>query len=205
MPLIRVDLPTPKQLRGGWAAKAAICAAYGWDDTTYAKEDLWFSHDGGGNWACIRFMGTDQAVLLGHDHEGSETYFRDAARDFGEEETDLLKDAPSWWEEAIETAPYGPYIGFIYGWDGNQWLRSDYEEDDGFSMLGLLASLKVEGGNSLSDAVRDFERPANRQDIEALVNADGEVTEQLLERVMPNYNIKAGAEAAKNFLLAKLD
>ena len=205
MPLIRLDIPSPKRLRGGWAAKAAINTAYGWGEFVYAKEDLWYYHDGGGNWACIRFLTKGKAVLFGHDHEASKTYFRESAIYFGEKETDLLKDAPNWWEEAIRHPPDGPYIGFIYGWDGTQWLRSDYVENDGFSMMGLLNSLRIEGHNSLSDCVEFFERPVNLQHIQALVDADADICEQLLGQVMPNYDLHAGTLAAKRFLLAKLD
>ena len=94
MPLVNVDLPNPITFRGGWAALAAVCASRGWTDDVYADDDQWCYHDGGGNWACVRFRENGRAVLLGHDHEHSETYFREAATYFEEEETDLLKDAP---------------------------------------------------------------------------------------------------------------
>ena len=191
-------------MRGGWAAHAAVYNAYGWDDSLYATEDLWFFHDGGGNWACIRFLGKNKAVLFGHDHEYSEAFFRDTAKDFGFEETDLLKDAPSWWGDAIEPSPYGPYIGFIYGWDGTTWQRADYSENDGFTKVGLLDMIKLKGPNSISDAIKHFERTVVEQDLEALVAADGAITKDLLEAVMPGYNIELGVEAANRFLLAEL-
>ena len=204
MALVEVKIPTPGEMRGGWAAHAAVYNAYGWDDSLYATEDLWFFHDGGGNWACIRFLGKNKAVLFGHDHEYSEAFFRDTAKDFGFEETDLLKDAPSWWGDAIEPSPYGPYIGFIYGWDGTTWQRADYSENDGFTKVGLLDMIKLKGPNSISDAIKHFERTVVEQDLEALVAADGAITKDLLEAVMPGYNIELGVEAANRFLLAEL-
>ena len=204
MALVEVKIPTLGEMRGGWAAHAAVYNAYGWDDSLYATEDLWFFHDGGGNWACIRFLGKNKAVLFGHDHEYSEAFFRDTAKDFGFEETDLLKDAPSWWGDAIEPSPYGPYIGFIYGWDGTTWQRADYSENDGFTKVGLLDMIKLKGPNSISDAIKHFERTVVEQDLEALVAADGAITKDLLEAVMPGYNIELGVEAANRFLLAEL-
>ena len=142
--------------------------------------------------------------MFGHDHEYSEAFFRDTAKDFGFEETDLLKHAPSWWGDAIEPSPYGPYIGFIYGWDGTTWQRADYSENDGFTKVGLLDMIKLKGPNSISDAIKHFERTVVEQDLEALVAADGAITKDLLEAVMPGYNIELGVEAANRFLLAEL-
>lgn len=205
MPLVEVNIPTPSEMRGGWAAHAAVYNAYGWDDGLYATEDLWFFHDGGGNWACIRFLERNRAVLFGQDHEYSETFFRDAAKDFGYEETDLLKDAPSWWEEGITPTPFGPYIGFVYGWNGIQWSRAEYTTNDGFKQVGLLDAIKIRGPNSISDAVEYFKRPVVEKDLEALVAADGAITYELLEAVMPRYNVQLGVEAANRFLLVNLD
>src|SRR5690349_2626430 len=69
MSLVDVDLPSPAQMRGGWAAFAAVLASRGWGRDAYAEPDQWLYHDGGGNWACLRFVEKDKVVLLGHDHE----------------------------------------------------------------------------------------------------------------------------------------
>jgi len=90
MSLVEVSLPSPAQLRGGWAAMAAVCVSRGWTDSVWAEGQAWFFHDGGGNWATLRFVGDGRAVLIGHDHEYTETYFRDAAKYLQEPETDLL-------------------------------------------------------------------------------------------------------------------
>lgn len=74
MALVEVNLPPPSALRGGWAALAAVCAARGWGDVVYAMPDQWLYHDGGGNWACLRFVEKDKLLLIGHDHEYSDTY-----------------------------------------------------------------------------------------------------------------------------------
>jgi len=95
MALLTLALPSPSSLRGGWAAMSAVCAARGWLDSAYATDTEWHYHDGGGNWACLRFVGDSRAVLLGNDHEYSDTYFREAATYFQEEETNLLAEAPA--------------------------------------------------------------------------------------------------------------
>lgn len=127
-----------------WSALAAVLAAYGprWAESVYSDGSTWHYDDGGGNWADIRFVGDERAVLLGHDHEYSETYFRAASEYFGEPEIDLLSGCPPWWAEAIgdyleHIDTHGMWIGFIYGYDGGTWTRADYDADDGFTSLNL--------------------------------------------------------------------
>ena len=80
-PLITIDLPSPLEMRSGWALQAAMSAARGWTDDADIHADCkqWFFHDGGGNWAALRFYSEDKIVLLGNDHEYSNTYFGSAA------------------------------------------------------------------------------------------------------------------------------
>ncbi|MET3861641.1 hypothetical protein ABIE38_002577 [Dietzia sp. 2505] len=139
-----IDLPRPDTMAPRWSALAAVLAAYGprWAESAYSDGSTWHYDDGGGNWADIRFVGNERAVLLGHDHEYSETYFRGAAEYFREPETDLLAGCPPWWAEAIgdyleRIDTHGMWIGFIYGYDGGTWTRADYSADDGFSSLNL--------------------------------------------------------------------
>jgi hypothetical protein len=79
-------------------------------------------------------------VLLGHDHEYSETYFAEAAAYFGEPETDLLAGAPDWWTPPVRAAATpDQWVGFVYGFDGAAWWRAPYDVADGFTSLGLPA------------------------------------------------------------------
>ena len=209
MPLIRLALPTPAALRGGWAALAAVCAAQGWTGDVYATPDAWFYHDGGGNWVILRFLGQGRAVLLGNDHEYSQTYFGAAATYFGEEETDLLKDAPAWWREALDPSPLGEWIGFVYGWDGTAWHRADYTAPDGFDAVGLLRACSLADLGTLQDysTLHDYTEEApgltgspNREALAALVRADGHLTPALVERAAPGWDAEAGARAGRAFL-----
>lgn len=208
MSLVILDLPSPASLRGGWAAFSAVCASRGWKDDSYATTDEWRYHDGGGNWACLRFLGDGRGVLVGHDHEYSETYFGEAAEYFNEEETDLLANAPDWWRQNLSGSPFGDWLGFIYGWDGMRWQRASYEKSDGFKMLGLLECCSTNNTDQLAKHAADAPglngyAPCPEA-LAALVNADASVNRHLLESVVPGWDIVAGVAAARKFLEAKL-
>ena len=59
------------------------------------------------------FLDNRRAVLLGNDHEYSETYFGSAAEYFDTEETDLLADTTDWWSRNLDPSLFGEWIGFI--------------------------------------------------------------------------------------------
>ncbi|KXJ40977.1 MAG: hypothetical protein AXA67_07045 [Methylothermaceae bacteria B42] len=155
---------------------AAVLAARGWgDDVCALSSNQWLYHDGGGNWAKLHFVDKSRAVLFGHDHEYSETYFGEAAEYFGEEETDLLKDAPDWWGEALNPEPQGPWIGFIYGWNGEKWQRASYDKGDGFDDVGLLAACSIRDTELIKGYISEFNSEAadaypSTSDYEAIIN-----------------------------------
>lgn len=151
MSLIAVDLPSPVELRARWAAAAAVLAALGFADAATASKGRWHYDDGGGNWCDLVLRADGRAVLFGHDHEYSETYFRSAATYFHEEETDLLAGAPGWWADQLPSDTEGVWVGFVYGWDDG-WSRAPYDLPDGFTSIGLRAV----SDENLLDLVRDF-------------------------------------------------
>lgn len=205
MSLIMVNIPSPTELRGGWAALAAVFAARGWKDVAFAANNQWLFHDGGGNWACLRFKEKDKVVLIGHDHEYSETYYGEAAEYFGEEETDILKGAPEWWGFDLDPQPFGEWIGFIYGWDGQKWQRSNYKKKDGFKEVRLLEACSI---NNNTKYLNDYALGApglngqspDPEALKALVLANAAIDHALLEDVVPGWDIKAGISAAHRFL-----
>ncbi|WP_433505217.1 hypothetical protein ACQP04_01065 [Pseudonocardia halophobica] len=135
MTLVALDLSTPAEMRGRWAAFAAICATRGWAGSCFAEPGRWHYDDGGGNWADLRLLG-DRAVLIGNDHEYSDTYFRAAAEYFGEPETDLLAGAPDWWAPPAEAAAAaGEWVGLVYGFDGG-WSRAPTRSPTGSAASG---------------------------------------------------------------------
>lgn len=138
MTLVSVDLPAPAELGRRWAVAAAVQAAVGFGTHCHAAGPVWHYDDGGGNWTDLHLLGGGRAVLLGNDHEYSETYFRGAAEYFDEEETDLLAGAPAWWDVLANYAD-DDWVGFIYGFDGATWSRADHDLDDGFASIGLPA------------------------------------------------------------------
>ena len=185
---------------------AAVLAARGWDGDVYATPNQWLYHDGGGNWAGLRFQDQNRAVLLGHDHEYSDTYFGEVARYFEKEETDLLADAPDWWSRELDPPPLGEWISFIYGWDGHRWQRVAYGQHDGFEQVGLLRACSVGSSELLSQFVVDAPGlrggPPDPIALSALVAADGDVTDAILKAVVPGWDIAAGVAAARKFLEA---
>lgn len=204
--LITLSIPSPKELRGGWAAMAAICAAQGWENDIYATSDQWFYHDGGGNWVCLRFKEKNKAILIGHDHEYSETYYGEAAKYFKEEQTNILADAPEWWSFDMSPEPFGEWIGFVYGWDGEKWQRASYNKPDGFEDIGLLNACSVNGFETLGEYSigapgNNGVAPSNEK-LKKLVEADANISPEILESVVPGWDIDAGIEAAKRFLEA---
>jgi hypothetical protein len=205
--LVPVDLPTPAAMRGRWAAFAAVVAARGWADMCHADGSVWHFDDGGGNWAELHHAGGGRAVLVGHDHEYSDTYFGPAAAYFGEEETDLLAGAPDWWAPPVRRLVAAEHwVGFVYGFDGTSWARAPYDAEDGFREVGLPArdddrcrELVVE---FTQDAPGLAGRPPDVAAIDALIAADADVSPALVAAVVgpTGWDTAAGAAAARRFL-----
>lgn len=198
MTLVEVPLPGPLSMRGRWAAFAAVCAARGWADSCHADGEVWHYDDGGGNWARMRLLDAGRAVLFGHDHEYSETYFRDAADYFDEEETGLLAGAPPWWGEALEGhKAVGEWVGFVYGHEDGVWRRAAYELDDGFEAVNVPAVDDLR----CRELIAEFtEGRAAEEAVTALIAADGEVDEALVAAVVPaGWDVAAGVAAARRF------
>lgn len=204
MSLIDIDLPSPAALRGGWAALAAVMAARGWTRDVCATADEWRFHDGAGNWACLRFVGPDKVLLVGYDHEYSETYYGEAANYFGETQTDILAGAPDWWNTRLEPILVGDWIGFVYGWNGHTWQRAAYDVADGFEQLGLLKACSIGGTGSLAQYAVDAPGLQGAKPdagmLAELVAADAAIAPALLQQVVPGWDIGAGVTAARKFL-----
>lgn len=208
MSLQPLDLPVPVDLNHRWAAIAAINASRGWDHVT-CEGPLRYHDDGGGNWAAMVLLPQGRVLLWGHDHEYSDTYFREAAAYFGEPETDLLAGAPAWWGEALAAHHHqhlGEWVGFVYGWEGGRWQRADYEPDDGFTALSL-PMLSHEA--TVQDLVSALEskslgsaRPVDLQLVDGLVMAGPAMTAEQLRAVLPpSLDSAAGAARAARFRL----
>jgi hypothetical protein len=205
--LVALDLPLPREMRGRWAAFAAVCAARGWGNSCHADGPVWHFDDGGGNWADLHHVGAGRAVLVGHDHEYSDTYYDTAAEYFDEPETDLLADAPGWWAPpARAVLDRGLWVGFVYGYEDGVWQRAAYELSDGFTSVGLPA---VDDGRCrelivefTQDAPGLAGRAADPHSVDALIAADAEVTEAHVTAVIgpTGWHPAAGAAAAREFL-----
>ena len=196
MALVPVDLPSPREMRGRWAAFSAVMAALGYGDSSNADRGPWYYDDGGGNWAELHRLDGDRAVLLGHDHEYSETYYHLAAEYFGEEDTDLLAGAPDWWGEPVRaTEEPGRWIGFVYGYEDGKWQRVEYDLADGFESVDP----PLVSDHRCHELIAAFtsESPA----IDVLVAAGAEVTEEQVAAVVgPSKDAAAGVVAARKFV-----
>jgi hypothetical protein len=204
--LVPVDVPDPAWMRGRWAAFAAVCAARGWGRSCHADGPVWHFDDGGGNWADLHHVGAGRAVLIGHDHEYSETYYATAAEYFEEPETDLLAGAPAWWEPPVRAAlDRGLWVGFAYGFTDGGWLRADYALDDGFAAVGLPATSDERCRELVVEFAQDAPGLAGADPdphaVDALIAADAAVTDAHVAAVVgaTGWDPAAGAAAAREF------
>lgn len=76
---VPIDLPAPMAMRRRWAAVAAVVAARGWGRMCHADGPVWQVDVSGGNGVELHHVGGGRAVLVGHDHEYSDTYYGEAA------------------------------------------------------------------------------------------------------------------------------
>ena len=201
MALVEVELPDPTWMRARWAAFAAVCAARGRPDSCNEDGVVWHYDDGGGNWADLHRLGGGRALLIGHDHEYSETYHGRAAEYFGEDGTDLLAGAPDWWAPAVgEAETAGLWVGFAYGFEDGTWRRAEYEPDDGFDSLDPPFADDARCRDLITSFTQDHAPP---DAVDALIAADADVTEELVAAVVggrPGWDAAAGAAAARAFL-----
>jgi hypothetical protein len=207
MALVTLDLPTPRDMRGRLAAFAAVCAARGWGSGCHADGPLWHYDDGGGNWVDLHHVGGGRAVLVGHDHEYSDTYYATAAEYFQKPETDLLAGAPAWWAPPAQAAmERGLWVGFVYGFEDATWRRADYEASDGFTSVGLPGLADDQCRELVVEFTQEAPGLAGRapdpRAVDALIAADADVTEAHVRAVIgpTGWDAAAGAAAAREFL-----
>ncbi|NKY96498.1 hypothetical protein [Nocardiopsis alborubida] len=132
------DLPPPHVLWARGAALAALGVSRRSGLLSFEGQSLLYD-DGGGNTWRLAWVEGDRAVLVGYDHEFSETL------DYVSRPFDLLQDAPVWlpwtWIAELEAAEC---VAFVYWWDG-AWARTPYPddlEDDGLeAVLSKTSSL----------------------------------------------------------------
>ncbi|WP_230687071.1 hypothetical protein [Catellatospora vulcania] len=205
--LVTMDLPTPAQMRGRLAAFAAICGAQSRERRgCFADGPLWHFDDWGGNWAELHHDGGGRVVMVGNDHEYSETHYGPFAQMFSEPETDLLAGAPQWWAPyARQVIAGGERLGFVYGFDG-AWRRADYDLYDGFASVGIPALDDAHCVELVSEFAKDARTGApDPAAIEALIAADADVTAAQVAAVIGDkWDAAAGAAAARAFLAVEL-
>ena len=213
MALVTLDLPTPAELRAPWAAFAAVCAARGWADSCYANGSVWHYDDGAGNWTDLHHLDDGRAVLLGNDQEVSDTTYTGPDEPLSDDQTDLLAGAPDWWETAVREAMGGfdghssdlAYLGFVYGFDGDVWQRAEYTANDGFGSVGLPALSVEDAAERITEFVEEapeIDDDPEPEAVEALLEADGAITDELVAGVVgwTAWDPAAGAAGGRAFL-----
>ncbi|MBB6173860.1 hypothetical protein HNR23_003920 [Nocardiopsis mwathae] len=166
------DLPPVEMLWSHGAALAALGAGIRDEWAIFAVEDevLHFDDGGGNEWSLVRIEG-GRAVLVGHDHECSDTY------DFHPTPIDFLAGGPDWlpWEWLADYEDREP-VGFLYWWDGAVWSRVPYPDgvdDDG---LGMLVE-RISSIERAVDEVREFLDHAYLEEADAEDGEDEEFDE----------------------------
>nr|WP_179282737.1 hypothetical protein [Rhodococcus sp. 15-1154-1] len=221
------DLPGPEDMRGRWASCAALTAAQGRPDHCHARPGsgavnggTWHYDDGGGNWAALRIAdasaggssGISRAVLVGYDHEYSETYFGAAAEYFGEPATDLLRGLPAWTGDVVadyiaDIQRSGMWLGFVYVFEHGRWSRAEYSVPDGFVMLNLPPVSAEATTEHLTEFLNGIARDhgvtavVDASAVAAAVAAGPAVTSEQLRAMFGarQVDIEAGVAAARLF------
>ncbi|WP_344159847.1 hypothetical protein [Nocardiopsis rhodophaea] len=144
------DLPSPHVLWSHGAALAALGVGIRDDWATYAVEDgvLHYDDGGGNEWRLVWVEG-GRAVLIGCDHECSDTY------DWYPNPIDFFADSPDWMpREWLADYEDREPIGFVYWWDGESWNRVDYPEDVDDDGLGVIVS-QISSPEGAVDEIRE--------------------------------------------------
>ncbi|PLZ04686.1 hypothetical protein CEN49_10850 [Fischerella thermalis CCMEE 5273] len=98
----------------------------------------------------------------------------------------------------------GNGLVFSYGWNGCRWQRAKYDAEDGFKSVGLLESCSLTDLEHLKGYAADAPglegMPPSDEALRALVSADAQITHQMLQRVIPGWDVEAGVAAAPKFL-----
>jgi hypothetical protein len=206
--LVVLELPPLEEMRKLWSASAAVMTVLGFSNSCSAAHSRWHYDDGGGNWCDIYLLDDGKALLCGADHEYSKTYYGEAAEFFGEPETDILAGVPEWWSAAFprpEDFTEAPY--FAYGWDGRQWSRAAYTEDDGFDSIHAPGCSRTWMEETLVDLVggaaeeEDLHWSLKTEVLDQILQSAPELTpEQLSQLVKPvEGDVAAGVAAAVRF------
>ena len=88
--------------------------------------------------------------------------------------------------------------------NGTKWQRANYSTNDGYEDIGLLDACSIHDTTLLSEFASDAPglngNPPPVKALAALVAADGKITQELLEAVVPGWDIDAGIAAARKFI-----
>lgn len=203
MALLPVDLDsTPDDVATLLAVDAAVRAAVGLEYSPPSAAALHWAGDDG-TWLALIRPGEGRALLAGSHLESSRT---DGSGRAGEAGTDLVGDAPGWWSRGVDHArSRDASPGFLYGWDGASWWRSDHATDDGFDpelFPVTRAALREIIDGLADDTLLDPPPPGA---VDALLAAGAGLTADILAAVLhtpdgwPEVDLDAGVRVARAY------
>ena len=217
MALLPVDLDsTPDDLVALLAVDAAVRASVGLAHQRPGATGLHWAGDDD-MWMALIRPGEGRALLAGWHPEFSltggggsvrsiGTGGTDAGAGTGDAGSDLVGDAPGWWRRGVEYASSKDLpLGFLYGWDGTRWWRSDQPVDDGFDpeLFPVTRHALREIIDDLADDT--LLDPPDADAVAALLDAGTEPTTEHLTAVLhapdgwPEVDPQAGVRAAREY------
>lgn len=197
-----VELPSPDEMEGPWAAYAAVWAATQSSDRggPRAIEGDWYYETAFGHWAMLLRSRKGRAVLAG----SSDPSVQRSASEEKEHRQRLLAGGETWWGDGLKALPPHGRIGFLCAWDGKEWRQTaDVDGPGGLGPLELLVDSAEETGSALVDlatAGGEKYQGAAKLAADAVVKAGPKVTEAQLTKLGKQVtDAEAGVEAAKAF------
>lgn len=181
MALVAVSLDNPQDIDRRMASVAIVNALVGIDADFVEKQgDFRRAGSGSGDdWAMLRLLPDNRAVLFGVDVEESEHMWK---RDPNNPDccakwpnVDLVAEAPSWWEEAVDNWPDIAPISFLYAFDGATWSRAAYDTVDGFENV-VIPITDAQATEAICDAL-DWALDETAPEIREVIEAGARVTE----------------------------
>lgn len=206
MALLPVDLDsTPDDLVALLAVDAAVRATVGLEHHRPGATGLHWAGDDD-MWMELIRPDEGRALLVGCHPEFSLTAGGGAGSTGAGTGSDLVGDAPGWWRRGVEYAnSKGLPLGFLYGWDGTRWWRSDQPVDDGFDPE--LFPVTRHALREIIDRLADdtLLDPPDADAVEALLDAGTEPTIEHLTATLhasdgwPEVDPQAGLRAAREY------
>lgn len=201
-----VELPAPEQLRGRWAAFAAVWVGAGINTQPStgprAQDGDWVYEMELGQWAYLVRFKNGRAVLAGQSNPD----IRRSPQQEASARKALLAGTPAWWSTVEEVLPKQAVLGFVMGWDGTKWTRSaDAPAEGGFDRMAFYPASERATGDRLvawgNDGSKEYRGEA-KVVADRVIAAGTSVSVAQLKRLGPGLKaalLPHAVKAAKGF------